>query len=487
MRSATINGSAGFLLDQAPDWDAPFRADFELTATAEESLTARELRRPVATRLRCRLSFSILSHGVESRRLAAGLSAYQKQPVAVPVWPLASKYSSVVPPAIVSGLTLVFSDNWANWEILATGSAMPFWVTGHSNLCPLLVGRLERRELRWLNPALCVFAVSFVENSPASLALSLGEQEFPAGPAPSDAYTVAPRMFPLAIDYDSPSASWSVNVERATLGFGREALEVLYPQANAAAQESQYLAEGAQVLTLLRFFAQHATGRAFWAVENGNAAVLAGDLSEVSMAAAVDSTEGLEPGDRLAFLTDSGPLPVRVESLGPAAIFFESAPGAVPEGTVLARLRLVRFTRPRLSLSWLTGSLAACSLSFRELPPEYVPAPGEVLGVTLGLSWHRVFLYEITAGSTVERWTSHETDVEMEGDVWTAAQIEHGDIARGLALDRDRVTVTVALGASPLLKALALRQSAAPVRVRIIEASVTRIPQFGEEFGEDFQ
>ncbi|MFM7099626.1 MAG: hypothetical protein ACKO3N_00460, partial [Verrucomicrobiota bacterium] len=125
------------------------------------------------------------------------------------------------------------------------------------------------------------------------------------------------------------------------------------------------------------------------------------------------------------------------------------------------------------------------------LPQEEAVPEDEDIGVSMGLAWHRVFLYEFTrevAGETeTVRLTSHEEDVELDGVTYAAARIDHGSIARGIALDRDSTEITAALADVYLLADMAALRSEAPVRVTIREASITRIRQFSDDFNDSFQ
>ena len=43
------------------------------------------------------------------------------------------------------------------------------------------------------------------------------------------------------------------------------------------------------------------------------------------------------------------------------------------------------------------------------------------------------------AGPVVHRFTSYERDLEVDGNTYLAARIEHGPIRQGVVLDRDEV------------------------------------------------
>jgi hypothetical protein len=87
----------------------------------------------------------------------------------------------------------------------------------------------------------------------------------------------------------------------------------------------------------------------------------------------------------------------------------------------------------------------------------------------------------------VERLTSHEEDIELDGVIYTAARVDHGAIVRGTALDRDEVEIRGAVEDLGMVRDLAAIRSEAPVRLRILEASITRLRQFSEDFHHAFQ
>jgi hypothetical protein len=488
MIQTTFQSRPLWILDIPHDGRGPFRCDFEVMAHVETGLSNREERRALASHLRARIGFSLIAQDSDARRLEAALHACGKDRVAVPLWPTAVLWQDRAAAKIKGGLQILIRAGWSQWEVFE--EIEPGWATDGDTVVPLVVGRLEGRTVRWIHPDACEFEVNHVEASPAKWSLRVTAVDWRSGPLPAG-YSVAPWLFPLGAQFDQPSGTVTVSVSREEIGFGREPVEELHQEIGAMQRESASIETGAQIATALRWAVDHAAGRSFWMPRPTSALRISEAMFDGQTAAIATDTFGVRAGDWVAFLDDRMAIRtfVQIESVAGQIVRFATSPGTVPAGTFIPRLELVRFTRPRISVEWLDAEIASVTIPVRAVPAEASVPADEEIGFTLGAAWHRVWLYEFSrtvAGVVeVERLTSHEEDIELDGVIYTAARVDHGAIVLGIALDRDEVEIRGSLEDLDMIRDLAALRSEAPVRVRILEASITRLRQFSADFEPD--
>lgn len=477
MIPTTYNGTACYLLNLPPDWTDKPRATFDLISQTEASLSAREARRPHSATLRTRLSFSILATGADSLALSAGLRALQTHPVLVPFWPGVVAWSARGSAAVSGGLKIVFKSDWSQWEIFE--GVEPGWPAAGDNWAPLLWGRLEGRELKWLHAGMAAYPVQFTESGPAAYALTASTVSWAAGPSLSG-YVTAPRLFPLGVDWEALPESFRVGIVRDQIGFTRAPLETLYPQTNSRAAEFRSLGVStADTGKILRWFLDHGPGAAFWAPTWRAAALMASDLAGGSTALSVVSAAGITAGDYLAFCSaGTVAATARVNTIVGTTVNLSAAPGAfAASSTVVSPLVLARFDKPRLEVTWLAAHIAQATASVVELPPEYSPAADETIGTTLGALPTRGYLYiffQTLGGSLIRTgWTSYERDLVLDGVTYTSRRIEHGPIKGSLFIDRDEVEVSSEIVAGAPLTQIATGTSESRTRLEIYAVDVS--------------
>ena len=475
MIATTWNSVSIYLIDDEADWRSSVRGGFEFALATEVGLSNRETRRPMGKTLRTVLQFPIVASGPAATRLAAGLRAWQSEPVAVPFWPGVGLWENRESAPITSKLKIVFRHDFGDWELFE--DVEPEWPVAGDLVAPVLMGRIARSDPTWLTPTTCRFDVDFEETSPADYALTVVSQAWEDGPEPSDAWSgAAPKLMPMRLHYESPTLGSTVDMEREQIGFGRAPTETLYAQENRRRGTAPFV-EGtaADIATLLRFFADHGEGQPFWAPSWSAAAILTGAVGEFDVTVAVAPDHGVKDGDWLMFSDLATEAVSRVTTAAPTLLTLPVAIGALPIQALASHLLLCRFERPRIQVDWLSARVAKASLAIREVPPEYTPAADETLGTTIGKLPVRAWLYELReptsdAGATIRRFTSFEHDLVVAGDTYHAAQIDHGSIRHGIALDRDNVdvrfAVTPADSSHPLVRLATLRCEA-PIRLTI--------------------
>jgi hypothetical protein len=476
MISTTFASQSVYLLNDAPDWGSPVGVTFDLVTQFEEGLTGREARRPHAATLRAKVRFRLTIQGTDAFTFKTALRAYQTQPIIVPFWPLAETWANRANIA-ATGLKVAYTADWSTWELYTT--VEPGWVLADDLVAPAFWGRLEDREMVWLNATVAQFDVNFIETGSTAYAMVPGSQTFAPGPSLSG-YGINPRLWPTALDWRDVPESFSVRIIREQLGFGRAPFESIYPQTNVREAQFRTITQSsAECWKLLRFFADHGAGKAFWSPTWHSAAIMAADLGAGSSVLSVQSAVGILAGDYLAFVQGAGiQATARSSTIFGNTVILTGAPGAFTAAdTVVATLVLARFDKPRLGLEFIMGSVAQGAVSVVELPPEYSPAGDETLGTTIGLLTTRGYIYELaqTIGgtTTTTRLTSYEADLTASGNTYTARRMDHGMVKQSLFLDRDEIEIRSEVVAGDPLVKLATVQSEAPVRLTIKSVDVS--------------
>ena len=475
MISTTFDGQSVLLLNEAPDWGSPVGVTFDLVSQFEEGLTGREARRPYAATLRAKVKFRLTIQGTDAFGLKYALRSYQTQPIIVPFWPLAETWANRANIA-ATGLKVAYKADWSTWELYTT--VEPGWVLTDDLVAPAFWGRLEDRELIWINATVAQFDVNFIETGSTAYALVPGSQTFQPGPNLAG-YALNLRLWPTALDWRDVPESFSVRIIREQLGFGRAPFETIYPQTNVREAQFRTITQSsAECWKLLRFFSDHGAGKPFWTPTWHSAGIMAADLGAGSTALTVQSAVGILAGDYLAFIQGTGiQATARTSTIVGTTVNLTSAPGAfTATDTVVAALVLARFDKPRLGLEFIMGSVAQGAVSVVELPPEYSPAGDETLGTTIGLLTTRGYIYELaqTIGvtTTTTRLTSYEADLTASGNTYTARRMDHGMVKQSLFLDRDEIEIrSEVIAGDPLVK-LATVKSEAPVRLTIKSVDV---------------
>jgi len=486
----TYNSAPLWLLDLASGPGTSFRGEFEVMARVEVGLSNREERRALSTHLRSKLTYTIIAEDSDARRLERGLIDCGTNRVAAPLWPALVRWEDRGTAKIRGGLNLVYRPDWSEWEIFE--DAEPVWPVADDLVVPLVVGRLEDRTLSWIHPECCEFSVRLIEASPAAWSLRVDAVEWAAGPLP-DGYAVAPSLFPLPLQFDAVSGTVTVSIQRDQIGFSREQIEETHQEIGAMQREVASVETGDEIATLLRWAQDHAAGRQFWALRPTSAMRIPEAMFNGQTAAIATDTYGVRAGNWVAFLTPGLTVQAfaQIASASGQIVHFVSTPGTVAADSFIVRLELVRFTRPQVVVDWFDQRAAVVTMPLRAVPPEEAVPSDEEIGFTLGAVWHRVWLYEfartVAGVAEVERLTSHEEDIELDGVTYTAARVDHGAIVRGIALDRDEVEIRGSLADLSLLRDVAALRSEAPVAVRIYEASITRLRQFTSDFDTAFQ
>lgn len=474
----TYNSEAVIILTESPNWQSPVRADIDFVAQVSGALTGRESRRGFGGALRWKLKFTSMLSGADSLALAGGLRDYLSQPVLVPFWPGALAWSDRASTPWDAGFKIAFKSDWSQWEVFTTTT--PSWPASTDLWAPLLYGRLENRDIQQTDVDVSVFAVEFVETGPVDYALTPGVETWTSGPTPTG-YGAAPKRFPFALEWSGePVESASVNIQRDGVGFRRDAIEHNY-----AAQPTRNLELGVtltsadDIARAARWFLDYAPGGSFWTPNTVPCATLAADIAGAATTFTVDDDTGIKVGDYLA-LCSVGEIvqTCKVSGVASNTITVTAALSAADSDTITVhQLILARLEKPKLQLSFDEPGLLSTSFVVVEVPSEVVVAADETVATTIGGLPTRCYLYEFSqsiGGSTYyERLTSFEDDLTYSANTFTSSHISHGNIRRGVAIDRDAVQITAKFDAATMLGKLVTMKSELPVMLTIYQGDAS--------------
>jgi hypothetical protein len=475
MIKTVYNGIQVWLLDVEPDWDSEaVQCEFSLLSDTEKSLSEREGRRPYSATLRCKLQYPAMAQGSKARELSGGLRQVKADPIVVPLWPAMVRWADRATRPIGGGLNIVFKDDWSQWEIYE--AVEPGWPAADDHLCPLLWGRLENKTPEWLDSEKARLAVSLVEESQASYAVSPAAVVFGNGPTPAG-YGAAPKLFPFDVNF-AQSVKGTVDevVLRQPIGFARQQMETYYGQTPAREQDSHHQVGAAvDCGKILDFFRQHGGGKSFWCPDFVSAVVLTADVGAADTVLNVADTLAVITGDYVVFSSPDAVLATaRITAKTGNTITINGAPGVAlsAQTTVVSFLILGRFgKKSSLTVQWRSLEVATVDLALQEVPAEYAPAGDETLGTTLGLLPTRCYLYEFSrtldGAPFVDRFTSYESDLTYGGNTYHAKKIGHNEIAQGLFLDADQVVIESDAFAGNPASLLASMRMEAPLFVTI--------------------
>ena len=181
MKTTTIDNKAAFLIDDFPDWESRVSATFETVTQFEESLSGKEARRPYAETIRMRLQQSYTLEGTAALKFSDALRSYQTQPILVPLYQSAVKWQDRTTAPITGGLKYAYRSDGSQAETYTT--VEPVWATTDDYVAPVVWGRLEAKEIRWINDRVAKFDLDLIENGPESYAITARDVALTDGPS----------------------------------------------------------------------------------------------------------------------------------------------------------------------------------------------------------------------------------------------------------------------------------------------------------------
>jgi len=198
----TIGGEATWLVLAEPDWSMPVRVRHEYLTEIARGVTGVESRRPLRTvpRLTIEYRFSATEAEVELWRNFVGTLGDER--VAVALWPDASALdlTALYDPQVSAGWNAGFTS-----IAVAESGGTP----AGAYTAPLVIGRLQRGSIDYLDAEQAIITVKVVEESPWSARVDIDGS--------------APSSFPVAPDWASPPTEKTSDLlDFDDVGDGRE-------------------------------------------------------------------------------------------------------------------------------------------------------------------------------------------------------------------------------------------------------------------------
>ncbi len=417
-----IEGESLALILAPPDWNTPVSVSPSLPTAIEETLTGAEQRATFAAGLLHTVSYRPALDGDELRNFKIQLNQLRDQRCALPWWPERRLVSGIVGSAVTladaaghSCSLFILIDAAGNYEIvegdrdtqtttLINLTAAPSIVPeGELFIAPLLFGRArERPEIVAFTDEGADITLQFDEDNQFSARLHPLDTSWVTAGSAIAAFS-STNIFPLRPDFIAPMTKDKIVLALSGMGFGRENETAYHAAHPRRGLTMRFTLQDAEISRLVGFFlAQAATATPFFLPSfNGDlklSANVASGQPAVSCNAgsgypAVFSDPNRHPATPYLALID--PVAVRpfvVSSVAGDAILTAAtnfSTAALRDSSIVSFLHLVRFTAPRLTINYVTDSVAEIEIEFLECSDEYLNATGETA--------RKAFLYRFSS------------------------------------------------------------------------------------------
>lgn len=482
MIATTFDSESVFLLPYRPNAASEASADFELLTRANRALAGQSGRVAQRYTLLTRYRFACLLRSGDVGEFNHALTQLENKRVLCPFWPAAQLYSSGATPPASTGIWLTFEPGTATREVHTASAPSGFTPSVAALRVPLMLGIFEQEpDPVPATPTVSTVAIRFIETGPATYAMRPPSATFTDGPALTGR---TPKLFPLAANW-ALSRSFgraSVEIEREAGGYGRTPAESYTPQT-----PERLLELGVHTFTpekaarLLAFFHERQGNvEGFWVEGLSDHAKLTANTSGASAVISVDYPARFVETPFLALIVAGGATLYRkVISIdeGAGTITLDATPGTLTAASVrIVALLLARFVSPKLTFSFVSGSIARVEISVRELATEYATPAGETYGVTFGALARVARLYRFrlkyAGGDVVERYTSYEREVDVAGEIFTPMPgLNHKSIADSLDIEKSAVGISARIKTGTVLAKLSPFQLEVPLWVEILECT----------------
>lgn len=247
-----------------------------------------------------------------------------------------------------------------------------------------------------------------------------------------------------------------VDIERQSIGPGRQPAEIFYPQAPETIMQPSYkLKSSAEGIALLGWWLRRSGGAdPCWVATTQKIGDLTGDLAIGATAVPTALPMSVAAGDTLALITTgTGAEFVRVQSIvgGVPQLAGPTTVAHPRRWTIVAPALLACHTDEELTLDFHRAGddwIVTTTLAFREVVPEYAATDGEVRGTTLGRVPAEAWLFQIDLdyAGAVQSWylTSWESGATTpDTQAWEYHPCEVDRIIRSIDLEDDSCTFRV--------------------------------------------
>jgi uncharacterized phage protein (TIGR02218 family) len=360
--------------------------------------------------------------------------AARDEVVIAPVWPAVRWLNQVADAPFSAGVLLKWEPDFAQVELTAGTGVVGWAPTSQCRIAPVVAGRWQESPVAVVEHS-DLAEWSFTLRDAVSWATHLlpVAEALAAGPA---AAGVARTVWAHWWQPGAEIMGAEPTLEVSDIGLGRVPARSYAPHAGRRSIKGNLLLRAAEAARLALLFSScRGSVVPWWAPARSTAATLAAPSSAMSAVVSVDRGIDVGASRAIAFIVDGAPAIFRrVLSRTSNDLTLDASPGALPAGTRVQPLWLMRFDSDMLALRWdMTGQVTA-EVTTLEVQHEYDAPVGETIGVTLGALERRAFLYEATDGLRVWRMTNWESDIVTSTGTFTSRPIEHDSIQEEIDL-----------------------------------------------------
>jgi uncharacterized phage protein (TIGR02218 family) len=472
----SLLNEACWILPFAPEWSAGIETRFTLPMDAERGLTGRESRWAYAEKLRCEMVFESLLTASEACALRNALQNvdFENRPIWFPFWP--GEYVPGSTSAFRSAQALFWQDN-SSASLIQNPAAISGSFSEQVRLIPALRGYFaESPRVEALTDELFVARFHLKEAGPLEMSLRANSSIFALGPEISGRkYPIFPFSPRWGGSIETVAAG--IEVERREIGFSREPVRIIYPQhPERTLSFDLNLYNNQSGADLIEFFNERQAGvGAFWCPTWVSDTRLLADVPPGTMVLTVSDYTAMGENAYIALVDRDSTEVFHVASKSVRTLTLDSLTRSahLAETTSLTTAALVRFTRPTLSIEWMSTDEVKASVEVREVPYDYYTPTGETHGSSIGAleTTCYLFRFSIKYPTITQLWcyTSYEQSLVFEGNTHTAVAIEAGEIRETLNLERNEIQIrTHAFEGNPLLRFVPFRLEF-PMKLEIFE------------------
>lgn len=385
MIPVTVSGTNCLLLPYQPGDASGLKLSVSIPVGTERGFTGATSRRPQAVAPRFSFEYRAVLLASEYQALRAVSLVSQDEPILVPLWPHAWR-PGIDAQTISAGLIVAYTADFAAYAI------NPGSYSGYTYAAPLIYGRFRQPpRMASVADGLVTAEIAIDEDSPVAYALgSMGLLASDTNFTNAAGYS-AP-VFPFVADWShAPEPAFAVtDVERSTVGPGRQRATAFYPQLPEQVQSATFTQIGASDAAKLVEWWIRRCGEAdaHWVpsaqspwhlVSAASAGATSISISLGSPAPAIGSILALNGAQTEI---------VRVTGVSGSALTLAAALAnswAVADTRVTPAF-LARHTDRALQIDYSpAGWLASCEMSWRQVAAEEGTLPsGETRGTTIG-------------------------------------------------------------------------------------------------------
>lgn len=450
MIAVTISGQACWLITAQPGDNTPVRLTATIPVNLERSLTGGTLRRLAGLTPRYALEWRAILLAADFAMMRAAALSMQDEPVLAPLWPHAWR-PGIDTPTITAGLIVAYTADFATYAI------NPGSYSGYTYAAPLVFGRFKKPPRMAATTDGWVTAdIAVEEDATAAYNFQPASSMLAADTTLANAAGYSAPVFPFLPDWsEGPDPQYPVtDVERASVGPGRQMASTFYPQTPEQVQAASFSNIGAaEAAAMLLWWTRRAGGAdAHWVPGTQKLWKLASAAAATATSITVDTTIAAAPstGTILALSDGSNINFARVTGVVGAVLTITPALAnsfAVGASRV-APAFLARHTNDAFEINYSPGGwIGHCRLGWREVAAESTLPSGETRGTTLGRAPGSAWFFKIdldyngaVATTYLTNWESGASGSTVGSHSWVYNPCDFDHLIQSLDLQDDSCT-----------------------------------------------